>query len=274
MQEPEQRVPFTVNGSATASPCDATEDCEPVSLTITLEGEELRAVAQEARRRGVEVSDVVAQALRTHLLSSVRREGEIAKLSVHVDPDPISRLPIPFQAGVRLLGNVVRWRWTIGRSRYSIGRGLVSNGRLRLRGPGRIVLGDNVNAWVRSGRNELITYRREASITIGENVRLNGAGLQAAVRISVGDNSVLGSCTLVDTDHHAISPDRRAPGAATRAAAIDIGRNVWIAGAALLKGVSVGDNSVIGYGSVVTSDVPSNVVVAGNPAKVRRRLDV
>ena len=52
-----------------------------------------------------------------------------------------------------------------------------------------------------------------------------------------------------------------------------IGRNVWVAGAAaVLKGVAIGDDSVVGYGAVVSSDVPAGVVVAGNPARVVRNL--
>ena len=52
-----------------------------------------------------------------------------------------------------------------------------------------------------------------------------------------------------------------------------IGDNVWVAGrATVLKGVSIGADSVVGYGAVVTSDVPAGVVVAGNPARVVRTL--
>ena len=110
-------------------------------------------------------------------------------------------------------------------------------------------------------------------IQIGNNVRLNGAGLQAAVGITVGDDCILGSCTIVDTDHHPVGVDRRTSGAAPSTAAIVIGRNVWVAGmAAVLKGVTIGDDSVVAFGAVVASDVPAGVVVAGNPARVVKNL--
>ena len=54
---------------------------------------------------------------------------------------------------------------------------------------------------------------------------------------------------------------------------MSIGRNVWVGGkATVLKGVTIGDDSVVGYGAIVVADVPAGAVVAGNPAKVVRRL--
>ena len=91
--------------------------------------------------------------------------------------------------------------------------------------------------------------------------------------MTVGDDCILGSCTIVDTDHHSVEVDRRGSGADVASRPIVIGRNVWVAGAAaVLKGVTIGDDSVVGYGAVVTTDVPAGVVVAGNPARVVRNL--
>jgi len=175
---------------------------------------------------------------------------------------------------VHLISAFWRWRWTAGRGgRYRIGRGFLCNGRLRLGGPGHIILGEDVNAWAREEDSVLLTFSRAANIEIGKNVRLNGAGLQAATSIRVGDDCILGSCTIVDTDHHSVDVNRRHPGAVAATAPIVIGRNVWVAGAAaVLKGVTIGDDSVVGYGAVVSSDVPPGVVVAGNPARVVRSL--
>ena len=188
--------------------------------------------------------------------------------------DPAAGLPAPLKAGVRGLSALVRARWVAaGRGRWSIGRDFRSNGRLRLGGPGRISIGDGVNAWARAEANVILTFDPGAEIRIGSGVRLNGAGLQAATGITVGDDCILGSCTIVDTDHHSVEVNRRQPGAPVASRAIVIGRNVWIAGgAAVLKGVTIGDDSVVGYGAVVSSDVPAGVVVAGNPARVVRNL--
>ena len=168
----------------------------------------------------------------------------------------------------------VRWRWTVaGRGRYRIGPGFLGNGRIRLRGPGTITIGARCNAWARAEANILETFRPDARITVGDNVRLNGAGIQAAALVSIGDDCILGSCTIVDTDHHLVGVDRRTSPDAPPAVPIHIGRNVWVAGmAAVLKGVTIGDDSVVAFGAVVASDVPAGVVVAGNPARVVRNL--
>ncbi|MEA2647442.1 MAG: hypothetical protein QOE92_2525 [Chloroflexota bacterium] len=154
-----------------------------------------------------------------------------------------------------------------------IGRDFVSNGRLRLGGPGRIEIGDDVNAWARAEANVLTTFSAEALIRIGDNVRLNGAGIQAATAVTVGRDCILGSCTIVDTDHHSVAVDRRRPGARPATAPVVIEDNVWVAGGAvILKGVTIGRDAVVGYGAIVTSDVPPGTVVAGNPARVVRNL--
>ncbi|GAC1332959.1 MAG: hypothetical protein NVSMB17_12720 [Candidatus Dormibacteria bacterium] len=175
---------------------------------------------------------------------------------------------------VNAVSRAVRLRWILaGRGRYELADDIICNHRLRLGGPGVVRVGGGCNAWANAEANVLLTFAPEAVIEIGDNVRLNGAGLQAASRISVGDDCILGSCTIVDTDHHPVGVDRRVSGAPPATAPIVIGRNVWIAGmAAVLKGVTIGDDSVVAFGAVVASDVPAGVVVAGNPARVVKSL--
>ena len=84
--------------------------------------------------------------------------------------------------------------------------------------------------------------------------------------IYIGDDTMIGpNCTLA-TSIHPVSPRLRKY-KIQRNRQIHIGRNVWLgAGAIILSGVTVGDNSIVGAGSVVTKDVPANVIVVGNPA--------
>lgn len=99
-----------------------------------------------------------------------------------------------------------------------------------------------------------------------------GVRIDSACRVEVGRNSMIAaSAYLTDADWHDVYERTRIIGAS---APIRLGDNVWIGdGAIVCKGVSIGDNSVIGAGSVVTRDIPANVIAAGNPAGVVRRLD-
>lgn len=172
------------------------------------------------------------------------------------------------------LYTVTKFRLLKGK-RVQFGPGFIANSRLQIKGPGRVIFGANVNAWAHKEPNVLITYSPDVIIEIGDNTRLNGAGLMAASGITIGCDCLLGSAVIVDTDFHSVNPDRRTnPAAKVRSVSITIGNNVWLAGqTVVLKGVTIGDNSVVGFRGVVTCDVPSNVVVAGNPVRIVKQLD-
>jgi galactoside O-acetyltransferase len=90
--------------------------------------------------------------------------------------------------------------------------------------------------------------------------------------IFIADHTMIGPNVTIATASHPIWPSLREKGYQYNVD-VHIGKNVWIgAGALILPGVSVGDNSVIGAGSVVTKDVPSNVVAVGNPCRVLRAI--
>jgi acetyltransferase-like isoleucine patch superfamily enzyme len=178
-------------------------------------------------------------------------------------------------AGLRTLSSAVLgyYRTTRG-GRVRFGHGVVANHRLDIRGPGSVVVGDRSNLYAFLGRTRLYTRAPAARIVIGRNVRLNATTVQAAALIEIGDDCILGDANLMDTDMHPIAADRRSnPGAGIKSAPIVLERNVWVGGqAAVLPGVRIGENSVVGFRAVVTGDIPPNVVVAGNPARVVRDL--
>lgn len=90
--------------------------------------------------------------------------------------------------------------------------------------------------------------------------------------ITIGDNVMLGPKVALYAVNHPIDPAVRASNY-DFPEPITIGSNVWIGGSAVIcPGVTIGDNTVIGAGSVVTRDIPSNVVAAGNPCRVIRPI--
>jgi len=159
------------------------------------------------------------------------------------------------------------------RPRVRIGPRLLGNGRLRILGPGRVLLEADVNAWSHAEVNRLITTRPEAIIHIGRHARLNGCTIVASERIEVGADCVLGSCEIRDHLPYSESPaDRRRPG---RAQPVVIEDNVWIGGqVSVMPGVLIGRDTVVGIHAVVFEDLPPGVIVGGNPARVLRRLDL
>ena len=168
----------------------------------------------------------------------------------------------------------VRWHKLRLGDRVRFGRNFQTNGRLVIKGPGRVVFGDDINAWCHAEKNVLITYTPDSRITIGSGTRLNGAGIMAYTHVNVGPRCILGSTIIFDSDFHPLDPaHRHDPDAPVSCAPIVIGENAWVAGqSTVLKGVTIGKNSVVAFRAVVSSDVPPDVVVAGNPARIVKQL--
>ncbi len=107
----------------------------------------------------------------------------------------------------------------------------------------------------------------------GDNVYANfNLTLVDDTHIYVGDCTMIAPNVVIATAGHPILPELREK-AYQYNMPVYIGRNCWIgAGALIMPGVTIGDNSVIGAGSVVTKDIPANVVAVGNPCRVLREI--
>ena len=110
-------------------------------------------------------------------------------------------------------------------------------------------------------------------VHFGKNVYANfGLTLVDDMHIYVGDYTMFAPNVVVATAGHPILPELREK-AYQYNFSVHIGRNCWIgAGALIMPGVTIGDNTVIGAGSVVTRDIPSNCVAYGNPCRVIREI--
>jgi acetyltransferase-like isoleucine patch superfamily enzyme len=110
------------------------------------------------------------------------------------------------------------------------------------------------------------------SIRVGRNVFVNqNCTFYDLGGIDIADEVMIGPNVSLITSGHPLEPSRRR--AFVVAKPIVIGRNVWIAaGATVIGGVTIGENSVVAAGSVVTKDVPANTLVGGNPARIIRSI--
>jgi acetyltransferase-like isoleucine patch superfamily enzyme len=107
-----------------------------------------------------------------------------------------------------------------------------------------------------------------SEIVIGNNCGFSGTVIGCFSQIIIGDNVKCGANTLVtDGDWHAEDPRSSPP------RPIRIGNNVWLGvNVTVLKGVSIGDNALIGAGSIVTKEIPPNVIAVGNPCVVIKSI--
>ncbi|WP_246135759.1 sugar O-acetyltransferase [Mesorhizobium intechi] len=111
-----------------------------------------------------------------------------------------------------------------------------------------------------------------ADIRVGRNVFINqNCTFYDLGGLDIADDVLIGPNVSLITSGHPLEPSRRR--AFTIAKPIAIERNVWIAaGATVIGGVTIGENSVVAAGSVVTKDVPPNTLVGGNPGRVIRSI--
>lgn len=141
-----------------------------------------------------------------------------------------------------------------------------------------IIIGDNclfnsAKHSVRVGlqkRCTFVTLRKNSKITIGECSGGSGVTLLSAMNIEIGRNVMIGAHTMIiDNDFHHADPNKRHYTIDIPARPIIIEDNVFIGtNCLILKGVRIGENSVIGANSVVISSLPKNSIAIGNPCKV------
>jgi len=113
-----------------------------------------------------------------------------------------------------------------------------------------------------------------SNVHIGENFYANfNLVLVDDIDIYIGDNVMIAPNVTITATGHPVSPELRIDGTQF-SIPINIGSNVWIgSNVVILPGITIGKNSVIGAGSVVTKDIPENVVAVGNPCKVLRKIN-
>lgn len=114
-----------------------------------------------------------------------------------------------------------------------------------------------------------VTWNENAEIVFGNNSGASGLKIQARAKITIGNNVLIGAgCIILDNDSHHSDPQKRLQNNIPSKPII-IEDNVFIGlQCIILKGVTIGKNSVIGANSVVINDIPENSIAIGNPCKV------
>jgi acetyltransferase-like isoleucine patch superfamily enzyme len=151
---------------------------------------------------------------------------------------------------------------------------------VRIDGNGTVIFGEGVHLGYheapRMGSGEILVQarRRTAKIVIGSGTATsNNVSIIAMESIEIGTDCRIGDMTsIIDCDFHEVSPLTRDEGSGA-VAPVRLGDHVWIGSRVIiLKGVTIGNNSVIGAGSVVTRSIPADSLAAGVPARVIRDL--
>lgn len=154
----------------------------------------------------------------------------------------------------------------------------VSGNNFYIFNKGKIIIGNNVslNSFPNGSiyRTALSTYFRDSVITIGNGSKLNGLIIHCNERVSIGNNCMFGPGTVIcDNDSHNVVIDYLKRNRLPVSRPIVIKENVWIGmSCIILKGVCIGENSIIAAGSLVTKDVPSNCLYGGHPARFIKNL--
>lgn len=193
---------------------------------------------------------------------------------------------------VRLLYSLIsRFRFVVYGAK--VGKGLSVRGwiHLHISPKADVIIGNNVmlksgfadNPTACSSRTGIVCYRG-AKLVIGDDTGLFGTTIVCSESVTIGSNTLIaGGTHIYDTNFHSLDPAIRIVRNADRvhtkfelyqhSSPVSIGNQCWIGSRCIiLKGVTIGDQAVIGAGSVVTKDVPPRQVWAGNPAKLIKEL--
>ncbi len=179
---------------------------------------------------------------------------------------------------IRYLPGKIANAWTIRRRKVRVGQGTEIYGKLIIKGDGKISIGENclINSSIHAdpiGGDSVVILRadRNAELVIGNRCGLSNCAIVAQEKVIIHDEVFLGGgCKIYDTDFHSLDRQERVSEdkSHVKTGKVEIMDGAFIgAHAIILKGVTIGRNSVIGAGSVVTKQVPDNEIWAGNPAR-------
>ena len=151
--------------------------------------------------------------------------------------------------------------------------------------PHAVVFGNHVSVYAGCS----FAIQKDGRCVVGDFTLLNGAIVMAEELVEIGSHCLISwGVGIADSDFHPLEPAQRLidsqalapffkdrpPRPKLKTAPVKIGDNVWIGmNAVVLKGVTIGENSVVAAGAVVTKSIPPNTIVAGNPATAVKKFE-
>jgi len=208
-----------------------------------------------------------------------------AVLGLHLPVGPLTRPVFRTLYGLRTttlscLSWLRRFLWhePLFRSQCAaVGSGLLIDRLPAIGGRGTIILGDNVRLAGVISFGFLNRWIEAPELVIGDQTFIgHGCAISVGSSVRIGKHCLLAGCVSVsDYDGHPTDAALRRTSPAPRESIkpVVIGDDVWIgAGSRILKGVSIGDRSIVAAGAIVTKPVPPDVIVAGNPARIVKHL--
>lgn len=168
--------------------------------------------------------------------------------------------------------------------RIACGKNFTSFGTMFIRGTGSIKIGDDVT--INSCRETnpiggdtktILFAKGNSCISIGNHVGISNTAIVALSEIAIEDDVMIGAgCKIYDHDFHSVHYEERMKpvDCDVKTKPVKIRKGAFVgAHSIILKGVTIGEKSVVGAGSVVTKSIPDNEIWAGNPAKFIRKID-
>lgn len=166
------------------------------------------------------------------------------------------------------------------RNNIKIGKHSFIREHAKISGGGYITVGDNTRIYPYS-RLECFTNISGETLNpclqIGDNIIMGrNTTILCANKIVIGSNCMFGSYCFISDENHGMDPssDKRYECQPLQLSNVIIGENCWIGEKVIiLPGITIGDNAIVGAGSVVTRDIPPNTIAVGNPARVIKRFN-
>lgn len=150
------------------------------------------------------------------------------------------------------------------------------NSKIKI-GHGSIINSGNLSNLLGLYQRTIIIARNGGEIIIGNNARISGSTIYSMSRISIGDNCLIGAnCKIIDNDFHSLDFRKRVNDDFVDIIKkpVQIGDDCFIGmNSIILRGSILGNNCIVGAGSVVSGKFPDNIILAGNPAKIIKYLD-